>query len=822
MKRQELIDRLSPKLASYTILNVDAEWPFGWDLSKDHQKGEYKRPATKQKEYVLTRDRRLAGLLDYVSNSSPDKLRYGLAGMALTIVAGLCEYDLDAPSDEDVKNLLSIAGVTAKEMNSFVSSIQPGYLSCLGSDRIKPAALILYRVLWDAMCESCGITGWSWEDFEAEKAEWCAQAKGEDVPKRKKSKKSQYVQKREQAAFHRLSAVSDYLQDASLLRIDCMRLGYFDMDLDSGEMTGKGNSDVEFVDGQPQFTQEQIEAKRTEVMVAYADFFSRYAFIVCQRMIALQEYVDAKKKTDSEEERIYETGKRLTEREMRKTRKKIDATSSDVVAKKVQSAQNAFLAQNLLLPDSAPINSMHGLAGQSFEQKLRFSTQMLERAKKLLEEGKTDEVEKLLKVNLFASDIPSQFTDIQRRGNENYAALDAYLLAVKDKSLSAINNLARLEAEYMKGGSPGMNADASEIAEWCFVAIMSGDEAYRLNIGKYVYSVLGQMLGIPGLGTDVPALEDDEDWDDFCHPSDNGRLAQAVVKETDCVTYSPDEMAGSKVSLFPIRLNAAIAEYSNCKFNDGLYIRRSIVKAFRKMGYSEKKAREYAIIVATIQKINDDDPFNHDHLFAEWQDREEPQSKENIPEENSEDKRLAAAIKEKEYAERTQKAAERESQKLRHDLADMQRKQTEMQRKLTLLQERMDEEVKKRDDLIELYEKSAQDDGSDGDVEESLFPFHTELHVVLYGGFPVFHKEIEKLLPGIRIVPHASHIDTNTFRSADIIFIQINYTSHANYWNVCDTARNMDIPFYHLNYASAKRCAAVMVNEIQKIEKKKK
>lgn len=97
------------------------------------------------------------------------------------------------------------------------------------------------------------------------------------------------------------------------------------------------------------------------------------------------------------------------------------------------------------------------------------------------------------------------------------------------------------------------------------------------------------------------------------------------------------------------------------------------------------------------------------------------------------------------------------------------------------------------------------------------YPWRTSFKVVLYGGFEIFHRELMKLLPDVRIVETGSHIDINPIRNADIVFLQINKTDHSGYYTVCDACKSSGVPYIHLNYASAKRCAGVMVEEIKKL-----
>ncbi|MCD8083633.1 MAG: DUF2325 domain-containing protein, partial [Clostridiales bacterium] len=163
--------------------------------------------------------------------------------------------------------------------------------------------------------------------------------------------------------------------------------------------------------------------------------------------------------------------------------------------------------------------------------------------------------------------------------------------------------------------------------------------------------------------------------------------------------------------------------------------------------------------------------------------------------------------KKSEELERRLAQAWKDNQVCRHEISTLQRKNDAMGREIERLKKTLADKEETEDDVEEQ------------EPEQMEFPYRTKLKIVVYGGFEVFHKSLLNLLPDVRIVESAAHIDVIPVRNADIVFLQTNKTGHSGFWTVCDACKSNGVPYVYLNYASAKRCAEVMVNEIKKIEK---
>ncbi|MCD7745740.1 MAG: hypothetical protein LUI13_10745 [Lachnospiraceae bacterium] len=356
---------------------------------------------------------------------------------------------------------------------------------------------------------------------------------------------------------------------------------------------------------------------------------------------------------------------------------------------------------------------------------------------------------------------------------------------------------------------------AYELAMAVFQAIRNGDEIYKLKVGRIVMEDLIAVSDIPLGSAFSTELEDDDDWD-YVFTECNGKLALPVIKEGECLTFPLDEKVES--FQYTMSISAMIARYAERPFEAPLYIRKSLIKKFKDCGCSDRKARDYAVIVATLEKLNelekDDLRFADDYPDS----KEKKKEKTETPEEKM-DTRVRKEIAAREEAERALRQAQKENQNCRHEISTLQREIERLKKQLA------EKEPSSKNTENEAEDTEAGTPGAltktGGAAGESItFPYQTKLRVVLYGGFEVFHRELLKLLPDVRVIEPTSHIDVNPIRNADIVFLQINKTDHSGYWTVCDACKISGVPYIHLNYASAKRCAKVMVEEIRKIEGK--
>ncbi|MCD8104768.1 MAG: hypothetical protein LUF35_07170 [Lachnospiraceae bacterium] len=341
------------------------------------------------------------------------------------------------------------------------------------------------------------------------------------------------------------------------------------------------------------------------------------------------------------------------------------------------------------------------------------------------------------------------------------------------------------------------------VAMGLFQAIRDGDEIYKLRVGRVVMEDLMSMSEMPlPCGFDT-GLDDEGDWD-YAFTECNGKLALPVIREGDCISLPLN--AKEEALHYTVPVTAVISRFAGRPFEAPLYIRKSLIKKFKENGCSDRKARDYAVIIATLVQVNllceEDDPFASEYPKP-------GETKVEEPSEKTLDARLEKEIAARQEAEHALRQAQKENQVCRHEISML-------QREIDRLRNRLAEN-----------EKGREKNGDGGEEEEAAgkaaaetvqYPYRTKLRVVLYGGFDVFHRELLKLLPDVRVVEISAHIDVNPIRNADIVFLQINKTDHSGYWTVCDACKNSQVPYIHLNYASAKRCAGVMVEEIKKLQ----
>ncbi|MCD8104464.1 MAG: hypothetical protein LUF35_05560 [Lachnospiraceae bacterium] len=270
-------------------------------------------------------------------------------------------------------------------------------------------------------------------------------------------------------------------------------------------------------------------------------------------------------------------------------------------------------------------------------------------------------------------------------------------------------------------------------------------------------------------------------------------------------------------------LSSVLSKYAGMPVDTSLYVRKSHIRMFKDAGYSDRRARDFAVVLgvmANIYKLESyafttpyEDLYDAGETEAELtekkNDGQSPLNHRQIPELPIADERPEtdegsttdgnnAADARIESLEKDLKQARKENQSYRHEISTLQRELERLQHQLT-------ERKQLEEEWVEIEKEEAP---------EIKYPYRTKLKVVVYGGFDVFHRELKKLLPDVRIVETSSHIDVKPFQNADIVFLQINKTDHSGYYAVCDTCKTSGVPYIHLNYAGAKRCADVMVREI--------
>lgn len=228
-------------------------------------------------------------------------------------------------------------------------------------------------------------------------------------------------------------------------------------------------------------------------------------------------------------------------------------------------------------------------------------------------------------------------------------------------------------------------------------------------------------------------------------------------------------------------------------------------------GLSDQEARDLAIIIATIRRINAVE-FGYRCSAADYAYKMEP--KKDIPQQN---KDSSVSTQKYQALERQAKEKDNELQEMRHQISTLKR---DLSQKEEALRER-DEIIDTYEQLIKDYETPAAETAdSESGNSDSQFPCHFKKNIVLYGGFESFHAVLTELLPDIRIIPKKNGpIDPTPFRNADIIFIQPNYLGHSAYYYICDVARTNKIPYISLRNASPKVCAKFILDTVGKLSR---
>ncbi|MCD8216210.1 MAG: hypothetical protein LUC97_11325 [Clostridiales bacterium] len=395
--------------------------------------------------------------------------------------------------------------------------------------------------------------------------------------------------------------------------------------------------------------------------------------------------------------------------------------------------------------------------------------------------------------------LPDEVKAVIKRETQEFDRITNATDEVLENIDEQLDNLKKASCEKM------IYEDTIAVAEEAYQAIVAGnDEIFKLKIGRYIWHDFMTQCNLPMPVVDFEELEDEEDWDYICTQT-NGKMGLKIFNEYDLINLKTDNISKEETVTLPI--SAALSKYSNRPVWSNLYIRKSHIKRFKEAGCSDRKARDLAIVLGTlafVDKIENTDYYTeYDNLFdlgySSVINTIEKTVTEKVPAVPP-----TVTDKEKEELERSLKQQRKENQSCRHEINNLQRKVESLQQEL--------EQMKHQRQESEISEEEAA-----VTKEKISFPYRTKLKVVIYGGFDVFHRSLLKLLPDVRIIEVSAHVDLKPFKNADIVFLQINKTDHASYWSVCDACKGAGVPYLHLNYSSAKKCAEVMVEEINKI-----
>lgn len=362
--------------------------------------------------------------------------------------------------------------------------------------------------------------------------------------------------------------------------------------------------------------------------------------------------------------------------------------------------------------------------------------------------------------------------------------------------------------EYIK------KEDIGDVAVGFFKAILEHkDDFYKMNMGVAVFSEFIEQCELPlPRSRDVPdlCLSDEIEWN-YIDAESNGNLAQTVIKIDDLAIFGNLEETGMENAEL---LSATISRLAGRPFEAPLYIRKSIIESLHAAGLSKRKARDCAIIVATLESAELAAGADYQTMPRYPEEIEEKITDErNLNDIAQLNKRIESEVEARKRAEAETKQLRKENKANRHDISTMQK---EISRLRKQLHESKVANSNIKSDAIAKVTTDKNDVAENTDVS---FPYELKVKAVLYGGFEVFHSELLQLIPDLKIVEVSNHVDITPVRNADIVFLQTNKTNHSKYWSVRDACSINDIPYFHLNNANAKLCAIEMVQEIKKIQK---
>lgn len=267
-------------------------------------------------------------------------------------------------------------------------------------------------------------------------------------------------------------------------------------------------------------------------------------------------------------------------------------------------------------------------------------------------------------------------------------------------------------------------------------------------------------------------------------------LAQVFYRKTGCVLPSgiPN----------PFKTNTELSGWGQSSFEDGF-----VSGAAYSLYLSSQQARlpdEIVSIGNEDDVENDVSPGDADvvavrkeAVVADLNSKlsEVNRSKEDLRSELLQVKRELKALKRSAAEDRKQFAAELLQKETELDKARLEHRELIDLRELTFNQ----------------HNKEFSSDSSQSDSNIGL-PYETTKQVVIFGGHPNFLKQMKKYLPNARFVD----VDNIAFnpdivRNADVVWIQNNFMSHSQFYNVVNTARQYSVQIRYFTYSSAEKSA---------------
>lgn len=174
------------------------------------------------------------------------------------------------------------------------------------------------------------------------------------------------------------------------------------------------------------------------------------------------------------------------------------------------------------------------------------------------------------------------------------------------------------------------------------------------------------------------------------------------------------------------------------------------------------------------------------------------------------DASLTVTDKEHEIADLTATIAKlkAENDALKKDLHSEEQKNRILEQKADDIEQQRKLELLELSDLRELVYLQGQESTSENEPsdERIAFPYTVTHRTVVFGGHDSWARAIKPLLPGTRFFLHAAP-QPDVIRNSDVVWIQANSLSHANFYKIIDVVRANNVPIRYFRFASAEKCA---------------
>ena len=117
-------------------------------------------------------------------------------------------------------------------------------------------------------------------------------------------------------------------------------------------------------------------------------------------------------------------------------------------------------------------------------------------------------------------------------------------------------------------------------------------------------------------------------------------------------------------------------------------------------------------------------------------------------------------------------------------------------------------------DLRELVFNQENEPSEEKVSDEIRYPYQTKKRTVVFGGHETWLKAFKPKFSNVRFVDASQYsFAPEVIRNADVVWIQNNRISHSQYYAVVNTARQYGIQVRYFPFASADKCAELLVRE---------